>query len=85
MYFIFIIEKTKLTLSYIFRILMVQNSVLSIPFLFYSEWDASTMGKLRSFYVELLDPQQVYFAGQTINGRLVVELDAEMKMRGFKQ
>lgn len=43
------------------------------------------MGKLRSFYVELLDPQQVYFAGQTINGRLVVELDAEMKMRGFKQ
>lgn len=43
------------------------------------------MGKLRSFYVELLDPQQVYFAGQTINGRLVVELDGEMKMRGFKQ
>lgn len=40
------------------------------------------MGKLRSFYVELLDPQQVYFAGQTITGRLVVELDAEMKMRG---
>ncbi|XP_065942642.1 arrestin domain-containing protein 17 isoform X5 [Magallana gigas] len=42
------------------------------------------MGKLRSFYVELLDPQQVYFAGQTINGRLVVELDAEMKMREIR-
>lgn len=51
----------------------------------YFQRDTSTMGKLRSFYVELLDPQQVYFAGQTINGRLVVELDGEMKMRGFKQ
>lgn len=51
----------------------------------YFQRDTSTMGKLRSFYVELLDPQQVYFAGQTINGRLVVELDSEMKMRGFKQ
>ncbi|XP_062620954.1 arrestin domain-containing protein 3-like isoform X2 [Saccostrea cucullata] len=39
------------------------------------------MGKLRAFYIELENPQGVFFAGQIINGRLVVELDAEMKMR----
>lgn len=40
------------------------------------------MGKLRAFYIELENPQGVFFAGQIVNGRLVVELDAEMKMRG---
>ena len=40
------------------------------------------MGKLKAFYIELENPQGVYFAGQIINGKLIVELDAEMKMRG---
>jgi hypothetical protein len=40
------------------------------------------MGKLRAFYIELENANGVFFAGQIINGRLVVELDAEMKMRG---
>ena len=28
------------------------------------------------------NPQGVYFEGQLLNGKLIVELDAEMKMRG---
>ncbi|XP_062597207.1 arrestin domain-containing protein 17-like [Saccostrea cucullata] len=39
------------------------------------------MGKLRAFYIELENQQGVFFPGQIINGRLVIELDAEMKMR----
>ncbi|XP_056022796.1 arrestin domain-containing protein 17-like isoform X2 [Ostrea edulis] len=42
------------------------------------------MGKLRAFYIELENPQGVFFAGQIVNGRLVVELDAEMKMREIR-
>lgn len=40
------------------------------------------MGKLKAFYIELENPQGVYFEGQLLNGKLIVELDAEMKMRG---
>lgn len=40
------------------------------------------MGKLRSFLITLDSSQDVYFAGQTISGKLVVELDAQMHMRG---
>ncbi|XP_022332250.1 arrestin domain-containing protein 17-like [Crassostrea virginica] len=42
------------------------------------------MGKLKAFYIELENPQGVYFAGQIINGKLIVELDAEMKMREIR-
>lgn len=40
------------------------------------------MGKLKSFYVELENPNGVYYAGQIMNGRLVVELIEEMHMKG---
>lgn len=40
------------------------------------------MGKLKSFYVELENPNGVYYAGQVMNGRLVVELIEEMHMKG---
>ncbi|XP_062578841.1 arrestin domain-containing protein 2-like [Saccostrea cucullata] len=39
------------------------------------------MGTLRAFYIELQNPEGIFSAGQIINGRLVVELDAEMNMR----
>lgn len=40
------------------------------------------MGKLKAFYVELENPNGVYYAGQIMNGRLVVELIEEMHMKG---
>jgi len=40
------------------------------------------MGKLRNFFIHLHNPQQVYFAGQTIDGIVTVELNEAMKMRG---
>lgn len=40
------------------------------------------MGKLKSFHVELENPNGVYYAGQIMNGRLVVELIEEMHMKG---
>ncbi|XP_062595427.1 arrestin domain-containing protein 3-like [Saccostrea cucullata] len=42
------------------------------------------MGNLKAFYIALENPQGVFLAGQTINGKLVVELDAEMKVREIK-
>ncbi|KAK3098424.1 hypothetical protein FSP39_019320 [Pinctada imbricata] len=41
------------------------------------------MGKLRVFDIVLDNHQGVYFAGQHVNGRVIVELDAPMKMRGM--
>ena len=43
------------------------------------------MGKLKAFYIELENPEEVYFSGQVVNGKLFVELGAEMKMRGIYQ
>lgn len=40
------------------------------------------MGKLRAFIIELDNPQGVFFAGNFVSGRLHIELDAEMNMRG---
>eukprot|EP00105_Crassostrea_gigas_P028657 XP_011450385.1 PREDICTED: arrestin domain-containing protein 17 [Crassostrea gigas] len=42
------------------------------------------MGKLKSFYVELENPNGVYYAGQIMNGRLVVELIEEMHMKEIR-
>nr|XP_022329045.1 arrestin domain-containing protein 17-like [Crassostrea virginica]XP_022329046.1 arrestin domain-containing protein 17-like [Crassostrea virginica]XP_022329047.1 arrestin domain-containing protein 17-like [Crassostrea virginica] len=42
------------------------------------------MGKLRSFLITLDSSQDVYFAGQIISGKLVVELDAQMHMREIR-
>nr|XP_022332254.1 arrestin domain-containing protein 3-like [Crassostrea virginica] len=42
------------------------------------------MGKLKAFYIELENPEGVYFSGQVVNGKLFVELGAEMKMREIK-
>ncbi|XP_061179230.1 arrestin domain-containing protein 3-like [Saccostrea echinata] len=42
------------------------------------------MGKLKTFYIELENSKGVFLAGQTINGKLVIELNAEMKMREIR-
>ncbi|CAH1798043.1 unnamed protein product [Owenia fusiformis] len=42
------------------------------------------MGKLRLFDIILDKPQTVYQAGELITGRVVLELDEPMKMRGLR-
>jgi hypothetical protein len=40
------------------------------------------MGKLNAFFIELENTQGVHEPGEIVRGRLGVELDAEMKVRG---
>jgi hypothetical protein len=40
------------------------------------------MGKLTSFEIQLSNPFAVFYAGQTIEGEVVMELNKEMKLRG---
>ncbi|XP_060600430.1 arrestin domain-containing protein 3-like isoform X2 [Ruditapes philippinarum] len=42
------------------------------------------MGKLKTFAITLHSPTPVYYAGQTIDGVVTVELNDSMKMRGVK-
>jgi hypothetical protein len=41
------------------------------------------MGKLRSFQIQLDNAGGIFWAGQTVSGRAIVDLEAEMKMRGI--
>ena len=40
------------------------------------------MGKIRQFDIVLNSPQDVYFAGQLIQGQVILNLNEEMKMKG---
>lgn len=40
--------------------------------------------KLETFLVEFDNPSAIYFAGQTVNGRVLVVLTQPMKMRGIR-
>jgi hypothetical protein len=40
------------------------------------------MGKLRSFYITLDNAGGIFWSGQTVIGRVIVDLEAEMKIRG---
>ena len=40
------------------------------------------MGKLKEFYILLEKPNAVYFAGDWVNGQVVMKLSDSMKMRG---
>ncbi|XP_062579348.1 arrestin domain-containing protein 3-like [Saccostrea cucullata] len=42
------------------------------------------MGKLKAFFIELENSDGVFSPGQTINGKLVIELNEEMKMREIR-
>lgn len=44
------------------------------------------MGKLRCFQIDLDNPQAIFWSGQHVTGRVTVDLESEMKMRGkFKE
>ena len=43
------------------------------------------MGKISQFHVVLNSPQAVYFAGQWIQGQVILNLNEEMKMKGDYQ
>lgn len=42
-----------------------------------------TMGKIRSFVLNLTDNKPVYFPGDEINGQLLLHLDEAMEMKGM--
>lgn len=42
------------------------------------------MPKLQNFLVEFDAPTAVYYAGQTVNGRILITLNEEMKIRGIR-
>nr|XP_022329069.1 arrestin domain-containing protein 3-like [Crassostrea virginica] len=42
------------------------------------------MGKLRCFQIDLDNPQALYWSGQTVSGRALVDLESEMKMREIR-
>ena len=67
---------------YFFQIYLFRKYFVPLKIFFEGKCHAEAMGKLRSFQITLDSSQDVYFAGQTISGKLLVELDAEMHMRG---
>lgn len=41
--------------------------------------------KLRCFQIDFDNPQAIYFPGQPINGKVIVDLESETKVNGKNQ
>jgi hypothetical protein len=42
------------------------------------------MGKLRSFQIHLDNAEGIFWPAQTVSGRIVVDLESEMKIEGIQ-
>jgi len=40
------------------------------------------MGKIKQYEIQLDDPQLVYLPGQTINGKVVLQLSEDLSIKG---